>query len=179
LLIVEILPCDDILRVQFLVPLELALRVDQACAVARHLAFGLGELDLEGARIDLREQIAFLDHLPFLEEHVHQLAIDPGVHGDGLERRDRADLGEIQVEVAALGSRRGDRYRLLVRRGGLGGLLMIASESRADTVEKEQQHDRSGPEPPAAAHGTDLTAQPYLAGEARGGGAIGVGHGSV
>ena len=55
------MPCVE----ELVVALQRRVAPRRAGAVARHLALGLRELHLERPRIDLGQQIALLDRLPF------------------------------------------------------------------------------------------------------------------
>src|SRR5207244_2989288 len=76
-----------------LVSLECGLRVLEQGLVACQLSVGLRELQLERARIDLGQEIAGADKLPFLESQTHQLPVDAALDRDGVDRRDRAEPG--------------------------------------------------------------------------------------
>ena len=67
LLRVDLLLRDRVLREQRPVALEVDLRVLEQRLVLGHLADGLRQLHLERPRIDLGEQVAGLDDLPFAE----------------------------------------------------------------------------------------------------------------
>ena len=60
----------------------------------------LGERGLVGPRVDLGEEVALLDHLPFLEADLHQLARDLRLDGDGGERRHGAERVDRNRHVA-------------------------------------------------------------------------------
>jgi hypothetical protein len=100
LLRVELLPGNRILLDQHAVAREIELRVLQQGLVARQLSLGLLELHLERARIDLGQEIAGADKLPFLESQTHQLPVDAALDRDGVDRSDRAETGEIETDVA-------------------------------------------------------------------------------
>ena len=53
----DLLLGNSILRQQGLVASEVDARVREGCFVFRQLAFGLGELNFEGTRVDLDQQI--------------------------------------------------------------------------------------------------------------------------
>ena len=100
------------------------------CLKAPEIAFGILKLrlvpglrgdreverGLEGAWIDLDEDVARFDILPFLVGDFLDLAVDPRLHRHGIERLDRAESGEIDGHVLLLrsadtcGDRRGLRY---------------------------------------------------------------------
>ena len=60
-LILVLLAGDRILLGQFLVALEIDLRLREHALIARQLAFELGLLQLDRPRVDLRQEIALLD----------------------------------------------------------------------------------------------------------------------
>ncbi len=97
-----------------LVAREIHARLIKQTLVARELPFGLLQRGLVGPRIDLREEVALLDELAFLEADIGQLAIDLRPHRHGRERRHRAERVERDVDVAFGGGGRDDRHR---RRG--------------------------------------------------------------
>ena len=71
---------------------------------------GLFKLDLKGTRIDLREKIAFVDELAFLECDTDELTVDAAANRDGIERSDSAKAVEIDGQVATLGSGNNNRH---------------------------------------------------------------------
>jgi len=77
LLRVELLTGNRVLLDQQAVAREIELRVLEQGLVARQLPVGLLELHLERARIDLGQEIAGADKLPFLESQTHQLPRSP------------------------------------------------------------------------------------------------------
>ncbi len=85
---VELLRGNGVLGDQGPVPLEIHAGVAEQRLVTRELALRLRQLHLERPRIDLGQEVAGVDVLPFLERHLDQLAVDAGVDGDGVQRRD-------------------------------------------------------------------------------------------
>ena len=73
---VDLLLRDGILREQRAVALEVDLRVLEQRLILGHLAARLRQLDLEGTRVDLGEQVAGLDELAFAKGDAHELAVD-------------------------------------------------------------------------------------------------------
>src|SRR5437899_3008257 len=59
-------------------------------------------LELGGTRIDLREKIALVNELAFLEGNADQLAVNATADGDGVEGSDGAQAIEVNGQVAAL-----------------------------------------------------------------------------
>src|SRR6266513_1402713 len=99
---VELLLGDDPLFEEKLVPLKIDLRVFALGLVFSELPQRLLKLDLEGTRIDLREKIALVNELAFLEGNADQLAVNSAADGDGVEGRDGAKAIEVNGQVAAL-----------------------------------------------------------------------------
>jgi len=97
------------------VALEVELRVLEQRLVLRHLALGLRKLHLEWARVDLGEQGASLDDLPFLESDPHELAVDARLDDDDVARRDGAERVDVDVDAAL--ARRDGHYREGAGRG--------------------------------------------------------------
>ena len=82
------------------------------------LGLGLVEGGLERARVDLRQEIAGLDHLAFGEGDLDDLAVDAGADG---HRVLGLDLAEPVDEDGIVGPRRrGHRYDGRLRRAGGG-----------------------------------------------------------
>ena len=96
------------------------MRLAEQALIVRQLAFVLGFQDLIGAWIDLRQKIAFLHHLPFLEGDLGQLTVDLGLHGDGGERRDGAERIDQDADIVQRDGCGADRLKpgLLEASGG-------------------------------------------------------------
>ena len=109
---IELLLRDRVLLEERAIALEIDDRVLQQRLVFRELAFGLRELDLERPRIDLGEQLARFDELAFAENHAHELPVDAASHGDGRERRHRAEAGQIHADVRSSRGCGDDRHWL-------------------------------------------------------------------
>jgi hypothetical protein len=107
---VELLAGEDLLLVKRAVPVEIDLGVPESGLVAGELAFRLLDLDLEGARIDLGEDLPFLDVLPFLEADADQLSVHAALHGGGLEGGDRSQAAQVYGHVAGPGRHGSDRH---------------------------------------------------------------------
>ncbi len=88
----------------------LASLVEQSLIVDE-LTLELGLRQLERARVDLREEVAFLDRLPFLEAHFEQLTVDLGLHRHGRDRRYRAEGSHDDLDVAGADGGHADRLR--------------------------------------------------------------------
>ncbi len=105
------------------VPLQIELGVGEVRLILRLFGFGLIERRLKWTRVNLREQIACLDHLSFLKGYYDDLPVDSRAHGDGIESLHLAEAFEIDGIIGAPGpsDRYGDRNgrfgRGLRRRG--------------------------------------------------------------
>jgi hypothetical protein len=98
------------------------------------LAQSLFQLNLKGPRIDLREKIAFVDELAFLESNTTKLAVHAAANGNGIESGNCAETVEINGQIAVLRSGNHDRNRRPSRAwsafpftGGSGGRGRIGS----------------------------------------------------
>ena len=100
-----------ILRRQALVAGEIDLRALQQGLVARELSALLRERCFIGPRIDLGEQVAFLDLVAFLEDDANQIAADLGSDGDGGKRGDGPQRIEVDSNIARADRFRNDRHR--------------------------------------------------------------------
>lgn len=79
---------------------EVELRIAQQRLVLDELTLALRQSGLVRARIDLREQLALLHHLTFLEGHGDQIAADARFHGDDGQRRHRAQGLQLDGQIA-------------------------------------------------------------------------------
>ena len=75
---VQLLPRHRVRRDEHLEPLEIDPGVVEQRLIALELAFELGELRLERARVDLRQQISAADDLPLLEPDARSARRPPG-----------------------------------------------------------------------------------------------------
>ena len=114
---VQHLLAGQILRRQLHVALQIALGAVQLRAVLRFGADRLIERRLQRPRIDLRQQLAFLDHLALDEGHALQLPVDTRSDLGGVEGLHVAEALQIYRHVAARRQRDFDRDRVV----GLGG----------------------------------------------------------
>src|SRR5439155_15338114 len=105
LLGVQLLSGDHFLLRQPLIALEIEARVREVGLVPRELPLGLHELGLEGAGVDLGQELAGVDDLALREVRRHQLAVDAALHRDGVERGDGAERREVDAQVAGAGRR--------------------------------------------------------------------------
>ena len=102
LLRIQLLLGNKTLFVQTFITFVVQLGVFQLRLVARHLPFGLNQLHLERARINLGQQLAALDDLSLLEEHLHELSVDTAFHVNRIQRDDGTQAVEIHADVAML-----------------------------------------------------------------------------
>jgi hypothetical protein len=107
---------EGILLDQFGVALEVDLSIFEMDLVVSQRRLRLVELRLIGARIDLGEQIAFLDELTLLEVDTDQQSRDLAANGRCVQCGDRAKSGQHDRHVVLLDGR-GDNGNWL-RRGG-------------------------------------------------------------
>ena len=98
-------------REQFLVALGHRPPVGKICFILRFFGDGFIQLCLVRAGIDLREEVARFDILPFSERHLFQLTIHPCVDSDRVERLDGADAVQVNRHVALLNDTGDHRYR--------------------------------------------------------------------
>ena len=99
-LILVLLARYRILLGKFLVAYEVDLRLRQQALIVGELAFELRLQKLVGPRIDLRQEIALLDQLPFGEPDLQELAVDLRLHGNGGDRGDGAQRVDDDPDVA-------------------------------------------------------------------------------
>lgn len=64
-------------------PGEIRLGLFEKSGVMGELALRKIERRLEGSRINLRQKVALVDELPFLEANFHQLPVNLGLNSDG------------------------------------------------------------------------------------------------
>src|SRR5262249_22864308 len=75
----------QVFRGQCQIALQVSLGALQLRLILRLRGARLPERRLEWPWIDLRQQVALIDHLAFLETELLQLTIHTGSHGDGVE----------------------------------------------------------------------------------------------
>ncbi|MNS87066.1 hypothetical protein D3C72_1209950 [compost metagenome] len=100
---------DAVLPVQTGITLDIHLGVFQLRLILQQGAFGLEQGVLVRTRVNFGQQVASLDHLPFLEIDLHQLTADATAHVDGVQRSDRAQRLVVQREITL--DRRGYPHR--------------------------------------------------------------------
>jgi len=109
-LVVEILPCQNVLLKQLLVARVGNLRVFQRRQILRQRPLGLRQFDLVRPRIDLGQQVAGLHHLPFDKIYFIELAIHPALDRHRVVRRHRSDRRDVLFQIADRGRHRRDRH---------------------------------------------------------------------
>ncbi len=90
---------DQLFLLQLLVALEVGLGVAQPGLVLFERALRLRQLHLVGPRVDLGQHLALRHALALGEVHPDQLAVEARAHRDGVDRRDRAERAQVDVEV--------------------------------------------------------------------------------
>ena len=91
-----------------------------------------------------------LDDLAFLVIDLHQLAVHPALHGDGMERGDGAEPDEVDADVPLLGRGGGDLDRGRLRPCPGGRALGRLPHSADDDNQDDRQQDHGDQEPPAS-----------------------------
>ena len=104
---------------------EIELGVGEIGLVLRFLRGGLLERRLKRSGVDLGQEIALLDHLAFVEADLHDLAVDPGAHENGVVGLDLPDALQDDRKIRALDRRHRDDNRR-----GAGGLSRLALSRR-------------------------------------------------
>ncbi len=111
-------------RGQLCIAFEIDAGIAEPGLVHRLLGDRLVELGAVDGGIDVGQDEILLDVLAFLEIHAHQLAVDLGADGHGVERAAGADAVEIDRDVVLL-------YRSDQHRHGQVGTLSPASALRS------------------------------------------------
>ena len=115
-LVDDLLLGDAVLAAQRLEPGEIRLGLLKKPGVVGELPFCQIKRRLEGSRIDLRQKVALVDELPFLEANLHQLPVNLGLNGDRGERRDSSEAHECLIDLAHADLRGADWLNLRVVR---------------------------------------------------------------
>ena len=108
---VERLARDRVLCHQRLVTSQIDLGVLEHRLILGELSFRLSQRNLIRPRVDLREEIALVDHLAFLEGALDQLAVDLRLDRDHGQRRHRTEPAQHDRHVALLDRGSTDRHR--------------------------------------------------------------------
>ena len=106
---------NGVLLHEGLVSIQIEVRVLQQRLVVDQLTFGLLQLHFVGPRVDLHQQIVFVNNLPFFELDLHELPVHPALHGDGIDGRNRAQTSYEYLDVAFGCSRRHHLRRAAAR----------------------------------------------------------------
>ena len=124
-----------------LVALEIELGVLELRLVLGLGRFRLIKRRLERTRIDLSQNVARFDVLAFGESDLVQLAIDPDLHGDGVEGLDGAESREVNRDILLLGHADGggDRLRFRGRRSGMRRRRGAARQTPRQTCDWNHQ----------------------------------------
>src|ERR1700722_7064095 len=97
---IQCLTRHGVLRCQTLVAGQIDLGALQQRFITRQIAVRLGQGSLVWPRSDLREQVALLDVIAFLEIDLHQVTADLGPDGHGRERGYRTEGVEVDPDIA-------------------------------------------------------------------------------
>src|ERR1043165_5091196 len=118
---VELLFRNRVFTVGQLITIEIDVRVFEQRLVTQWLSLCLFELRLKRTRIDLREQVALLDHLTLAVVDADQLTVDATLDRDGVHRRNRTERVDVNADTSLLRGGGGDRDTGLRRRRFIRG----------------------------------------------------------
>ncbi len=107
------------------VALEIELGVGELCLIQRLLGDGLVELRLVGDGIDVRQHVAALHVLAFLEVNGENLAVDLRADGDGVAGLGRADPFEPHRHIGDTRLHGDDRDRAICAAGAAPPALTL------------------------------------------------------
>ncbi len=116
----------------------------------RELAFVLLFQDLIRPRIDLRQEVAFLDQLAFGECDIGELAVDLGLHGHRRDRRHGAERVDDFADVAGPDRRGADGLQRALRETSAGRRGFQPMHSLIDG-NREQDSNQADADPKARA----------------------------
>ena len=152
LLRIELLPAGEVFLAERLVALKVELSVLQLSLVGSFFRGGLIQRRLIGARVDLGENVALLDHLSLFEIDLCDLTIHTAADRDRVIRLHHSETGEINRKIAFADDGYGDRN--LRRRGGRGALptpvamsIFAPAEIGRACGRKHNDHDPAAPAP--------------------------------
>src|SRR3984893_4805421 len=97
---------DGILRQEAHVAVKVHARAGELRLILRELPLGLVERRLEGARVDLCEQVPGPYELTLAEWHMQQQSVDPAVDGRGVERAHGPECIDGHIDTAGGGGHR-------------------------------------------------------------------------
>ncbi|OIQ80319.1 hypothetical protein GALL_379250 [mine drainage metagenome] len=150
LLRIHLLPGNGILRQQRGIAIQIHLDVVQSGFVLGELGRHLRQLGFVRPRIDFRQQVARSDGLTLAKIDLHELAVDAGLDGDGIARRDRADRLQVDIDISCRGHGRQHRHRA---RLGIGGSLhrrhlpALVPDHQCRPGRQRDHHDQQQPAP--------------------------------
>ena len=156
LLVVELLLRDQVAGAQRPVTLEVEACVAQLGGIPHERRFRVVESNLKRARVDLREEVPFVDDLPLLEVHADEGPVDQGFHVHRRDRRHGAETFEPDGHVLLKHRRDGDGDGAVGlgsgcpgggRRGDFGRVRVVVDGAPDET---EAEH---GKDPPARVSG--------------------------
>src|SRR5580704_5325869 len=110
LLHVQLLLGNRILGISLFVAAQVYIRLVEQGRVAVIGAFSLGKQRLIGPGIELRQNVALMDHLALAIVYGHKLAIDPAVEGHHIKRRHIPQRIHINAYVARCSAGNSDRH---------------------------------------------------------------------
>ena len=146
-LILDLLAGDRILLFERLVTRKVGLGLVEQRRILGELRLRQRQRRLIGTRVDLGEEVALLDHLPFLEADLHQPAGDLGLDGDRGERRHGAERVDRDRHVADRRRRVAHGLRRPARtRSGIASSAparRLASSARQATPPRPARRSRS------------------------------------
>jgi hypothetical protein len=131
---IGLLLVDGVGRRELFVACEVVLGVGEQRLVLRLLGGCLIECRLERGRVDLRQHVALLDVLAFLEADAEQFAVDLRPHRDGVECLGGADGVEIDRHVGERGGR--DQHRHRAVGGETAGAALLLRRRAEDVIER-------------------------------------------
>ena len=120
------------------------MRLGEQALIVRKLAFELRFQNLIGPRIDLRQEVALFDHLPFGESDIGELTVDLGLHRDGRERRDGAERIDDDADIAGRDGCGADGLRGAGRKSAAGRGRRL--HPAHDLEGGQDENDRDQPE---------------------------------
>ena len=139
---------DRILGLQLLVAREIGPGFSEERLVMLELRLRLIERGLVGSGIDEKQRIARFDSLTLIEKSLHDLAVHPRLHVDGLDRLHRSERPDDDGDVRPDNGCRCHRNRRLnprrSRRGGFGPAPRIAGCSERGRRYERKEKRQSG-----------------------------------
>jgi hypothetical protein len=146
---IECLMRHSVLRRQSLVSRQIDLRALEHGFVPRQLPLGLRQCGFKRPRIDLCEQVAFLDVITFREIDFHHVAADLRADRHGSQRSHGAQRVDVDSDVALADYFGDDRHR----RGIAAVIALLRSRALLgppDDTGDHQQDEEGGQDEPSA-----------------------------